>query len=67
MAEVSDIPFLDGEFYEVGGVPEVQFVHDAGPMMVHGAGADAEQLGDLPGRFSLRDQFQDLPFTGCQA
>ena len=44
-----DIPSVDGVFYKVRGLPEIQFIHEIGAMVVHGPDADTEQLGHLPG------------------
>src|SRR5512143_1473381 len=63
----SDIPLSDGVFHDVGGFSEHQFVHDVGSVMVDGTRADTKNFSNLPRRFPLRYQLEDLSFTGGQA
>lgn len=52
----SDVTFLDGVFHEVGGILQIQFLHDIGTMMFDGTDADKQQIPNLLTRFSLCDQ-----------
>jgi hypothetical protein len=53
---VSDVAFLDGVFDKVGGLFQVQFLHDVGAMTFYGTGADKQKITDLLTRFSLCNQ-----------
>ena len=64
---VSDVTFLDGVFDEVGGLSQIQFLHDIGTVVFYGTDADKEKFTNLLTRFSLCNQLQDFSFTSCQA
>src|SRR5947208_4267771 len=51
---------------DAGGVRRVELLHDPCPVGLNGLGADAEELGDLLRRVTLRDELQDLTLPGRQ-
>lgn len=48
------------EASHLDGVGELELLEDAGPMVVHGALAQAQRAGELLARVALRDQLRDL-------
>src|SRR2546426_4133452 len=50
----------DGVPDDAGRVWRVELLHDPGPVRLDSLGADAEELGDLLRRVTLRDELQDF-------
>ena len=64
MTDSSDIAFFDRIGHQFRDFLETQFLHDVGPMVFYRPGTDEQELGDIPVRFALRDQFKNFPLPG---
>ena len=53
---------VDGVFYQVGGLLNVQLFHNIGTVMFHGADAYTQEIGNLFVGDSLGNELQDFSF-----
>ena len=54
---------LDGIRRQCGGIVQIQFVHNIGPVFFNCFDADMQHIGNFFILITLSQQFQDLSFT----